>query len=119
MKVAITAKGKTLADPVDPRFGRAPYILVVDTDTREVKAIDNSPNVKAFKGAGIQAATTVSEAGAQVLLTGYCGPNAFRTLQAAGLKVVCDIAGTVEDVVDSFQAGKLPYTEEPNTDGHW
>lgn len=119
MKVAITAKGKTLADPVDPRFGRAPFILVVDTDTGQIQPIDNSVNVKAFKGAGIQAATTVSEAGAEVLLTGYCGPNAFRTLQAAGLKIICDITGTVEEVITNFQAGRLSYTEAPNAEGHW
>ena len=119
MKVAITAKGNTLTDQVDPRFGRAPFILVVDTDNKEIQAIDNSANVKAFKGAGIQAATTVAETGAKVLLTGYCGPNAFRTLQAAGLKVVCDITGTVDEVIDNFQAGHLSYIEAPNTEGHW
>ena len=56
MKIAITAKGTTLTDEIDPRFGRAPYILIVDTETMEYEALDNSVNVNAFKGAGIQAA---------------------------------------------------------------
>lgn len=119
MKVAVTAKGTNLTDPVDPRFGRASYILVVDTDTMACEAIDNSVNVQAFKGAGIQAATTIADRGAEVLLTGYCGPNAFRTVQAAGIKVVSDVTGTVAEAVQKFLSGPVVYSEGANTDGHW
>lgn len=119
MKVAITSKGDQLSSDVDPRFGRAPYIIIVDTETLAFEALDNSTNVNAFKGAGIQAATMVADKGAEVLMTGYCGPNAFKTVSAAGVKVVNDISGTVEDVVAKFKAGNLAYSEEANTDGHW
>ncbi len=119
MKIAITAKGTTLTDEIDPRFGRAPYILIVDTETMEYEALDNSVNVNAFKGAGIQAATTVADKGAQVLLTGYCGPNAFKTLEAAGMKVVNDIKGTVKETLETFIAGKTVYSSGPNAEGQW
>ena len=87
MKVAVTSRGKDLDSQVDPRFGRAAYILIVEMDDENVVALDNSENVNAFKGAGIQAAAMVGDSGADVLLTGFCGPNAFRTLEAAGVKV--------------------------------
>ncbi len=119
MKVAVTAKGTHLSDEVDPRFGRAPYILIVDTETMEYESVDNSSNVNAFKGAGIQAATMVAEKGADVLLTGYCGPNAFRTVQAAGMKVVSDVTGTVEQAIKTFLSGNVQYSENANTEGHW
>ena len=119
MKVAVTAKGIQLTDEVDPRFGRAPYILIVDLETMEYKALDNSENVNAFKGAGIQAATMVADTGAQVLLTGYCGPNAFKTVSAAGIKVLNNVTGTVEDAVDAFKNGPVQYSESANTEGHW
>lgn len=119
MKIAVTSKGQSLSSEIDPRFGRAPYIIIVDTETMDFEAVDNSSNVNAFKGAGIQAATMVADMGAEVLLTGYCGPNAFKTVSAAGLKVVNDISGTVEDVVAKFTAGDVTYSEEANTDGHW
>lgn len=119
MKVAVTAKGTTLQDEVDPRFGRAPYILIVDTETMEYEACDNSTNVNAFKGAGIQAASMVADKGAKVLLTGYCGPNAFKTAQAGGVKVVNDITGTVEQAVQTFLSGNVQYSESANVDGHW
>ena len=95
------------------------YILIVDSETMEYEALDNSENVNAFKGAGIQAATMVADRGAQVLLTGYCGPNAFRAVTAAGIKVVNDVSGTVEEAIDAFENGPVQYSESANTEGHW
>ena len=116
MKVAVTSTGKNLDSPVDPRFGRAAYILVVDTFSLGVEVLNNSENANAFKGAGIQAATAVAEKGAKVLLTGYCGPNAFKALGAAGIKVGCDITGTVRDAITAFNEGKVSFTEKANAE---
>jgi len=119
MKVAITSKGTLLDSEVDPRFGRAPYILIVDTDTLAFEVVDNSDNANAFKGAGIQAATMVSDKGATVLMTGYCGPKAFTTLEAAGVKVVNDITGKVREAVKTFKQGKVSYATAANKEAHW
>ncbi|MFO7560190.1 MAG: NifB/NifX family molybdenum-iron cluster-binding protein [Desulfobacterales bacterium] len=119
MKIAVTSKGTDLDSIVDPRFGRAAYILIVDSETYAFDVLDNHENVNAFKGAGIQAATMVSEKGADVLLTGFCGPNAFKTLSAAKIKVVNDASGTVKDAVDAFKQGKLSFAGKANTEGHW
>lgn len=119
MKIAITAKGKDLDAEVDPRFGRAAYILIVDTETLEYEAVDNQTNINALKGAGIQAATMVSGKGAEVLLTGYCGPNAVQTLNAAKVKVASEVSGIVRDAVEAFKQGKYEYTDSPNVEGHW
>ena len=119
MKVAVTSTGRNIGDAVDPRFGRAAYILIVDTETMEVEAVDNQKNVNAFKGAGIQAATMVSGKGAEALLTGYCGPNAFKTLQAGGVKVVQEVSGTVQEAVTRYEAGELVFSDAPNKEGHW
>jgi predicted Fe-Mo cluster-binding NifX family protein len=64
MKVAVTAKGKMLESEVDPRFGRAAFFLIVDTESFDFEVVDNSENLNAFKGAGIQAATAISKKGA-------------------------------------------------------
>ena len=119
MKIAVTAQGPDLEAQVDPRFGRAAYILIVDTATQAFEAIDNQSNVNAFKGAGIQAATLVSDKGAEVLLTGYCGPNAFKTLAAVNIKVADGVSGTVQEAVAAFERGSLTYADGPNRDGHW
>jgi predicted Fe-Mo cluster-binding NifX family protein/ferredoxin len=108
-----------LVSQVDPRFGRVPYILVVDTDTMNLEALDNSGNAGAFKGAGIQAATMVHDKGTEVVITGYCGPKSFATLQVAEIKVVIDITGTVADAVEQFKSGSVTYTTSANADAHW
>ena len=119
MKIAVTAKGNDLSSEVDPRFGRAAYLLLVDTETFDLEVIDNSQNLNAFKGAGIQAAATVCEKGAKVLLTGYCGPKAFEVVKAAGVKVVSDVEGKVKDAVELFINGNFSYTDSANAFAHW
>jgi predicted Fe-Mo cluster-binding NifX family protein len=119
MKVAVTSQGDTLDSQLDPRFGRAAYILIVDTETLEFEAFDNNENKNSFKGAGIQAAAMVSDKDAKVLLTGYCGPNAFETLEAAGVKVVNDQSGRIIDVVQRFKQGNVEFADGANKDGHW
>ncbi|CCK79875.1 NifB/NifX family molybdenum-iron cluster-binding protein [Desulfobacula toluolica] len=119
MKIAVTSQGDTLDAQLDPRFGRAAYIIVVDTETLEFEAFDNNENKNSFKGAGIQAAAMVSEKEAEVLLTGFCGPNAFKTLETAGVKVVNDQSGRIIDVVQNFKQGNIVFAEDANKDGHW
>jgi predicted Fe-Mo cluster-binding NifX family protein len=119
MKIAVTSKGTGLDDPVDPRFGRAAYILVVDSETFDFDVLDNKENVNALKGAGIQAAGMVSDKGAEVLITGFCGPNAFKVLDAAKIKVASDAKGTVRDAVQAFNQGKLAFSDQANVEGHW
>lgn len=119
MKIAVTSTGQELDSPMDPRFGRAAYILVVDEETMAFEVIDNAANVNAFKGAGIQAATMISDKNADVLLTGYCGPNAFKTLEAAKVKVAGDVVGTVRQAIEAYKAGRVPLTTAPNAQGHW
>lgn len=119
MKIAITSKGRDLDSEVDPRFGRAAYILVVDPDTLEFEIIDNAQNANSFKGAGIQAASSISDKNARILLTGFCGPNAFKTLEAVGIQVANDASGTVRDAIQAFKDGKYAWADIPNVDGHW
>ena len=119
MKVAITAQGADLSSTVDPRFGRAKYFIIADTESGGFEAVDNAQNLNAPQGAGIQAAQNVSAKGAEVLITGHCGPNAFRTLSAAGIKVVVGAEGTVSEALEKFKAGELKESEGADVEGHW
>ena len=119
MKIAVTSQGDTLDSQLDPRFGRAAYILIVDTETLEFEAFDNNENKNAFKGAGIQTAAMVGEKEAKVLLTGFCGPNAFKTLETAGVKISNNQSGRIIDVVQKFKQGDIVFADGANKDGHW
>ncbi len=119
MKVVVTSQGSDLNSQVDPRFGRAKNFIVVDTDTEEFSVHDNTQNLNAAQGAGIQAARTVVDLGVQVVLTGNVGPKAFTTLQAGNVKVYPGAAGTVKDAVEKFKAGQLQGADKANVEGHW
>jgi predicted Fe-Mo cluster-binding NifX family protein len=119
MNIVVSASGKTLDAQVDPRFGRAAFFIAVDTDTGAFQAHDNVQNLNAAQGAGIQSAETVSRLGAEVVITGHCGPKAFKTLSAAGIKVVTGAEGTVAEAVNAFTIGILVPTDTPNVEGHW
>lgn len=53
MKIAISSQGTDLNSQVDPRFGRAQYFIITDSDTLDYEVIEN-PNISAAGGAGIQ-----------------------------------------------------------------
>ncbi|NLI48097.1 MAG: dinitrogenase iron-molybdenum cofactor biosynthesis protein [Acidobacteria bacterium] len=119
MKIAFTSSGDTLDSPLDSRFGRAPKFIVYDTDTQTHTAIDNAQNLNAAQGAGIQSAETVARAGVQHLVTGHCGPKAFRVLTAAGIAIYnCD-APTVREALERFHAGTLKPASAADVEGHW
>jgi predicted Fe-Mo cluster-binding NifX family protein len=119
MKIAVTATGNTLDAQVDPRFGRAPKFILYDSDSDTFEAVDNTQNLNAVQGAGIQSAETVSRNGAECVITGHCGPKAFRTLGAAGVKVYVNAQGTVAEAIRAFKAGELTLASGPDVEGHW
>jgi predicted Fe-Mo cluster-binding NifX family protein len=84
MKIAVTSTGKNLESPVDPRFGRAAYILIVDADTLEFEVLDNAENVNAFKGAGIQAATLISDKKPMSCSPGFAVPTPSKPWMPRG-----------------------------------
>jgi predicted Fe-Mo cluster-binding NifX family protein len=106
MKVAVSSTGPDIGAQVDPRFGRCQYFVIVDSDSMASEAFEN-PNVMAGGGAGIQSAQLVAERGAQMVLTGNCGPNAYQTLQAAGIGVVVGVSGTVREAVEKYKSGEF------------
>lgn len=118
MKIAITARGGSLDAMVDPRFGRAGCFVVVDPDTMEFEVVDNRQNVQAAAGAGIQAAQLVAEHGAEAVLTGNCGPKAFRTLKAADIEVFMGVSGTVKNAITAYKSGDLTPADNANVEAH-
>jgi predicted Fe-Mo cluster-binding NifX family protein len=119
VKVVVTASGRDIGSEVDPRFGRARAFVLVDTESGDTTFVENTGGTGAVQGAGVQAAETVAHLGAEYLVTGHCGPKAFRTLRAAGITVYTGASGTVADAVEQLQSGALEPAAGPDVVGHW
>ena len=114
----MTTLSGNLEAQIDPRFGRCPYFVIVDSETMEFEAVPNTAS-GSMSGAGIQAAQTVASKGAEVLITGNVGPNAFQALSAAGIKVVTGAFGNVREVIEKYKSGGLKETSSPTVRGHF
>ncbi len=118
-KVAVSCDGPGLDDPVESRFGRAAGFMIVDPETLEFEYLDNGSSQAMARGAGIQAAENVARSGAKVVLTGYVGPKAFQTLQAAGVRIGQNMENlTVREAVEQYKTGQIEIAQEPNSMGH-
>ncbi|MDH5791878.1 MAG: NifB/NifX family molybdenum-iron cluster-binding protein [Candidatus Bathyarchaeota archaeon] len=91
---------------MDPRFGRSPYHLIVETDTMAFEAAPNA-SMNAPSGAGIGAAQAVAQRGVEAVLTGNLGPNATTVLSQAGIKMYTGAAGSVRQAVEALKSGEL------------
>jgi len=107
MRVAITSQGPDFASQVDPRFGRARYLIVIDAETEEFQSLDNSGNLNATQGAGIQTVKAVVKEGVDVVMTGHVGPKAKDALETAGVKVLIGISGTVADALKELNSDRF------------
>ena len=119
MKIAITSQGPKLSDNIDPRFGRASYIIIADTEKDEFESIDNELNLNAASGAGIQTSQNISKQNVKAVITGNVGPNAYKTLNAAGIKVFLTDICSVSEAITNFKNNKLSEADNANVEGHW
>jgi predicted Fe-Mo cluster-binding NifX family protein len=118
MKIALSATGPKLDAEVDPRFGRCQYFIIVDPQSMDFEALDNS-NAMASGGAGISTAQMISSKGVETVLTGNCGPNAYQTLSAAGVQVITGVSGSIKEAIEAFKAGKLQSSSQPSVGSHY
>jgi predicted Fe-Mo cluster-binding NifX family protein len=92
--------------PVNPRFGRCPYYVIVETETMESEAISNT-GMNAPSGAGIGAAQLVAEKGVEAVLTGSVGPKATQVLSRASIKILTGAGGSIRQTVEAYKRGEL------------
>jgi len=118
MKVCVSAVANSLDAQLDPRFGRCPYFVIVDSESMHFEAIPNMAS-GVTGGAGIQAAQIIANKGVKVVITGNVGPNAFQALSAAGIKIVTGAFGTVREAVEKYKKGELRETGAPTVGGHF
>lgn len=108
MVLIISSQGNELGSPIESRFGRCPWLIKFDTDSKNMKALAN-PGLHQSGGAGVAAAQFVIDQRADVVISGDFGPNAARAFQAGNIKMYLfnGKVSNIQDVVDHFLSGKL------------
>ncbi len=106
MKIVVSSSGKEKESLLDTRFGRCDFFQMYDTETQTFTVMDNS-GVNASGGAGIKAATQIVDAGAEVVITGNLGPNAFEVLEKAGVSSFSCNSVTVLEAIALYQSNQL------------
>lgn len=107
MKIAISVQHDNLESDLDLKFGRAKGFIIYCTDNDEFKFIDNGQNSNAVQGAGIQAAQTVIDEDVEAIITGYCGPKAYKVLETAQVKIYTSEKDTIKNVIQKFKNNEL------------
>ncbi|MBD3208680.1 MAG: dinitrogenase iron-molybdenum cofactor biosynthesis protein [Candidatus Nealsonbacteria bacterium] len=119
MKICIVSLGKSLGSKISPRFGRAPFFLILN-DEGDIEEVLKNPGVGAMRGAGVAAAQEISSRGVKVLISGNVGPNAFGALDAVGITVFTPQVGTtVERSFEDWKNNSLPQLEKPTAPGNF
>jgi len=118
MKIAISVAEANLEADVAPRFGRCQHFIIFDLVSGKFDSLGNK-SADFTGGAGIATAQMIADSGVQVVLTGNCGPNAYRVLSATGIEVVTGVTGTVKEVIDKYRRGDYLAAGKPSVASHY
>ncbi|HUU78141.1 MAG TPA: NifB/NifX family molybdenum-iron cluster-binding protein [candidate division Zixibacteria bacterium] len=117
MRIAVSSTGINLDASVDPRFGRCVQFLIVETDNMSFQVFNNQAQFEGH-GAGISAAQNILSQNINVIITGNIGPNAFRVVQAANVKVYMS-GGNIKEAINKLLNNELPHQNAPTNTGHY
>lgn len=117
MKIAIPVVEKSMKKNVFQSFGRTPYFLIYDSETKESYFLDNSA-AASQGGAGIKAAQTIVDNHVDALLTPRCGENAAEVMNAAQIKIYKTINESISDNIAALNDGKLSLLEDIHAGFH-
>ena len=109
MKVAFSSKAENMEALIDPRFGRADFLVSYDEESGDVSHYDNRSIEGVAHGAGPKTAQKLGEIGAKVLITGNGpGGNAQTILEKNGIAVFVGAEGmTLSEAYDAYKRNEL------------
>lgn len=117
MKIAIPVDDVSMETNVCISFGRTPYFLIFDTETKDAQFLSNHA-AASQGGAGIKAAQMIIDSHAEALLTPRCGENAAEVFNAANIKIYQTNGSQLKHNLQAFENGKLPLLHEIHAGFH-
>ncbi len=111
MIIAIPVDDVSMETNICISFGRTPYFLIYDTETKDAIFLSNSA-AASQGGAGIKAAQMIIDNHADALLTPRCGENAAEVFNAAGIKIYQTNGSLLKHNLQAFEKGELSLLNE-------
>lgn len=102
MLIAVTAEGPALSDKVSKRFDTCKYVLIVETDTNALEAVENTGDPAAL-------AHHIAERDCEAVITGEFSFEIFNIIADACItRYKCD-GCSAEDAVKMMDRNDLEY----------
>lgn len=101
MKVGVIAEGDSLDALIGEDFGHSPFFLIVDMDTYDYTVVKNE--YADGEGAGFKVAKAIVALDVDACIVGGIGTHGLEILQNAGIRVIYDADGSVEENLDDFK----------------
>jgi len=118
MHIAITlADNKGLESSISPIFGRCPFYMLIDPESKEFK-IEENPAQSASGGAGVKASQWMIDNEVAAVISGNLGPKAHDVLSSAKIPAFKFQNGSIEETLKAYNDNELESFFEPNVDAH-
>lgn len=103
MKIAVASALPTLDACVEAQFHRSKYILIIEPDTMEYKAIRNPLLVLSGPATGKLFAQQLLEENVEIVLASNFSSNILKFLGSAGIRIIVGVGGSVRRAVEQFR----------------
>ncbi|UCC93808.1 MAG: NifB/NifX family molybdenum-iron cluster-binding protein [Thermoplasmata archaeon] len=116
MRVTVPTTGDMgLEEEVNGHIGMAPTYTIVDTESGEVRTVENTSNHRGGVGMPPE---VIARAGTDVVLCYTLGQRAIDLFRGFGIKVHIGAEGTVAEAIDAWKEGRLPEPDDHTDCGH-
>ncbi|MFN8257047.1 MAG: NifB/NifX family molybdenum-iron cluster-binding protein [Bacteroidales bacterium] len=107
MRVAIASTGNTLDSILDKHFGRCPYFVVYDTDSKAMEFIPN-PYKDADEGAGTSSIDLVISRKVSKIISGEFGMKIKSLLDSQKIQMIIikDSGKKIKEIIDLLNVNK-------------
>ena len=113
MKYLIASEGNSVDSPVSSHYGRAPFFLIYDDESKFLNAKANDGSLDPHLVIRDEA-----KAGVKKMICGGIGPNAYQIAEKFKVEV-CVVSGIpAAEALKLAAEGKLPVTTGPTAHHH-
>jgi predicted Fe-Mo cluster-binding NifX family protein len=101
-KIAVPSMGETLDSLICDNFGRCPFLIFYDKESKKYYALENTGS-RLQDGSGLKAAELIIKNNADILLTIELGRKAYSALSREHIDIhLINYSGSVKSAINKF-----------------